>query len=140
MRLLNKLVAIARYLGELGCVIGREGNISVRRNDEIYIKASGAYLGMAEEGDFVKVNLDGSYSERKEPSVELPMHLAIYRAREDVKAIIHSHPTYLTTLSILDLPIVPLTTESEIYLKGRLGVVGRLPAGSDGLAKAVERG
>lgn len=137
--MLSKLVTVARYLGELGYVIGREGNISIRKNGEVYIKASGAYLGMAKEGDFVKVGLDGSYSGRREPSIELPMHLAIYRAREDVKAIIHSHPTYLTTLSILDIPIRPLTAESEIYLKGRLGVVGRLPAGSDELAREVER-
>ena len=37
--------------------------------------------------------------EGKRPSSELPMHLAIYRDRPDIRAIVHAHPPYATALT-----------------------------------------
>ena len=42
------------------------------------------------------------------PTVELPMHLAIYKARPEVNAIVHSHPLYSSAFAVTgeDIPFL----------------------------------
>ncbi len=136
--MMKEVIFIARYLDRLGYIAGREGNISLRRGELVYIKASGVYLAEATEKDFVKVGLDGKVYGKKRPSIELPMHLTIYKSRNDVSAIIHSHPPYVTALSLLEEDFEPKTEEAKLYLKKGVGFVGSLEPGSMDLAKAVE--
>ena len=135
---MRKLIWVCHYLDKLGYVAGSEGNISIRRENEIYIKASGVYLAEAKEGDFVKVDLSGKWEGKKRPSIELPMHLAIYKVRKEVNAIIHSHPPYTTALSVLDIPIELITEEARMYLSDGVRVIGYREPGSQALAKDVE--
>ena len=54
------------------------------------------------------VDLDGKLIEGLKPSSELEMHMILYRNREDVNAVIHTHPVYTTVLACLrqDLPAI----------------------------------
>lgn len=50
--------------------------------------------------DFVIVGPNGEISEKTpRPPAELPLHVAIYRARPDVQAVVHGHPQWSTLLS-----------------------------------------
>jgi L-fuculose-phosphate aldolase len=50
--------------------------------------------------DVVIVTADGSPSEgRRRPSSELPLHLAVFAARPDVGAIVHTHSPFATAFS-----------------------------------------
>lgn len=137
--MMKDLIAIAKQLDRLGYVAGREGNISVRRGKWIYIKASGIYLAEATEKDFTRVSIDGKVHGDKAPSIELPVHLAVYRTRNDVMALIHSHPPYTVALSLLDDEFELNTEEAKLYLKGGVGFVGSYEPGSMELADAVKR-
>jgi L-fuculose-phosphate aldolase len=58
--------------------------------------------------DIVEMLLDGSFVGRGRPSSEWRFHLDILRARPDVNAVVHAHPTYCTTLAIMERSIPPI--------------------------------
>ena len=78
------------------------GNISVRDEDgHIWISPARVDKGNLTRQDIAKVTLSGEQLEGPyPPSSECPFHLAIYRARPDIKAIIHAHPSALVSFSI----------------------------------------
>ncbi len=78
------------------------GNISVRDEDgNIWISPARVDKGNLKRGDIAKVALSGLQLEGPyPPSSECPFHLSIYRARPDIKAIIHAHPSALVSFSI----------------------------------------
>ncbi len=52
--------------------------------------------------DIVRTAENGAARELgQHPSSELPLHLAAYRARPDVRAVIHTHPTFCVVCSKL---------------------------------------
>ena len=134
---MKDVIEVAKRLGRLGYVAGREGNISIRKGRFIYIKVSGVYLDEVTEKDFVKVDIEGKVVGKRRPSIELPMHLSAYRARDDIVAVIHSHPPYTVALSLLDEEFEPVTEEAKLYLKEGVGYVGSYIPGSEELAEAV---
>lgn len=77
------------------------------------------------------------------PSIETPMHLAIYQAYPEVQAIIHTHSIYSTALAVLRKPIPAILEELVIYTGGEVPVARYAPAGSKELAgnavKALKR-
>ena len=83
----------------------------------------------------VEVMADGSASGR--PSSELAVHLAIYRSRPEVGAIIHAHPVHACVLSVLRLPLPPLLDEVTPVLGGEVCVAAYARSGSDALAEVT---
>lgn len=82
--------------------VGTWGNISCRvpGEDCIAITPSGMNYNLLEPEDIVILDLDGYIiTGTRKPSIEVPLHLAIYKAREDVQAIIHTHSPYATTMA-----------------------------------------
>lgn len=71
------------------------GNVSVRIDaDRFLITPSGVDYGRILPEDVVEVRIgDGSYPEGLHPSSERKMHRLIYRARPDIRAVIHTHST-----------------------------------------------
>ena len=63
------------------------------------------------------------------PTVELPMHLAIYKARPEINAIVHSHPIYSSAFAVTGEDIPFLLAEQGLFTGGRVccaeyGLVG----------------
>ncbi|GAP39945.1 class II aldolase/adducin family protein [Flexilinea flocculi] len=52
------------------------------------------------------------------PTVELPMHLAIYKARPEIHAIVHSHPLYSSAFAATGEDIPVLLAEQALFLGG----------------------
>ncbi len=84
-------------------VVGTWGNISARIPEEnvFAITPSGVDYETIEPIDVVIIDMDGNVvSGEKKPSIEWKLHLAIYKAREDIRAIVHTHSTYATAFAI----------------------------------------
>jgi len=84
-------------------VVGTWGNISVRIPDEnlMAITPSGVDYESIETSDVVIMDFDGNIVEGdKKPSIEWQLHLAVYKARDDIQAIVHTHSTYVTAFAI----------------------------------------
>jgi L-fuculose-phosphate aldolase len=102
------IIAQCRTMSAQGLDQGTSGNISARLDGAILITPSAIpYRDMRPEM-LALMPLGGEYgawSGRYKPSTEWRFHLDIMRARPDVGAIVHSHPTYATALSMLHKPI-----------------------------------
>jgi L-fuculose-phosphate aldolase len=113
-------------LYRLGFMPGTSGNLSVRLNDQrLLVTPTGVSKFLLRSADMVIVDLQGRQLDgyRKVTS-EVSMHLAVYRHRHDVTAVIHSHPPVATAFAcvgrgldemlcqeaVMTLGVVPLAT------------------------------
>jgi L-fuculose-phosphate aldolase len=105
----SAILECGRVCYERRLMTSNDGNISVRTSGGICITPSGFSKGRMSEDDLIVVDLDGrviSSSPDRSPSTETPMHLEVYKQREDVNAVIHAHPVFATALTVagLDFP------------------------------------
>ncbi|MDR3601434.1 MAG: class II aldolase/adducin family protein [Desulfosporosinus sp.] len=83
--------------------VGTWGNISCRvpEKDYIAITPTGMSYDMLVPEDIVVLDLKGNIiSGPRQPSIEVPLHLAIYNSRQDVQAIVHTHSAYATAMAV----------------------------------------
>jgi L-fuculose-phosphate aldolase len=92
-----------------GLTKGTGGNISERGNDDfVAISPTRIPYDEIDADDVPVVNLEGEQvAGEKPPSSETPMHTKIYRARDDVGGIAHTHSLYASTFATLGEPIPP---------------------------------
>jgi L-fuculose-phosphate aldolase len=120
---------------ELGLVAGTSGNVSARDGERIEITPSGLSYEEMTEADLVTLAPDGSViAGDREPSSERRVHLAIYAARPDARAIVHTHSVHATAWSFLGEPLDTGTEELEHATGGALRTAPYAPTGSDAIA------
>jgi len=99
-----------RELERAGLVQGTAGNLSVRdrASGTVAITPSAVPYGRLQPADMVLIGPDGLEESRHLPSSELAMHLAVYEARDDVGAVVHTHSPWATTWAVLgrEIPAV----------------------------------
>jgi L-fuculose-phosphate aldolase len=136
----DKIVKASKELHGHGLVLGTSGNISAKipGTDTFLIKPSGVYMGLLKPEELVLVTLEGNKI-RGESSVsmETPMHAAIYRARKDVQAVVHTHAPTATAFGIARTEILPLQIELFILLPRGVPIIPFKLPGSKALAEAV---
>src|ERR1700678_701228 len=77
------------------------GNLSVRdENGAIWITPARVDKGALRPTDIIRIAADETAHGMHKPSSELPFHQAIYRARPDIRAVVHAHPVALVAFSI----------------------------------------
>jgi L-fuculose-phosphate aldolase len=85
---------------------GRSGNVSARFEDSLLITPTGLAYELITPADIVRVRIDGRILPgQPAPSSELLFHLAVYRSRPDVGAIVHCHSMHATVLACARRPI-----------------------------------
>jgi L-fuculose-phosphate aldolase len=87
------------------------GNISMRvpETERILIKPSGFSFGNLKPKDFIVVDLFGKVLEgENKPSSETPMHTTIYRKRDDVGSVVHTHSFYADIMGIAGVELLPI--------------------------------
>ncbi len=98
----KELVQAGRLLYQKNLVVAAEGNISLKlEKDRILVTPSGLNKGFLSEKELVVVDSSGKkISGYLNPSSELKMHLAVYKKRPEIKAVVHAHPPYATALTV----------------------------------------
>lgn len=137
----EQMVRVGRAVASAGLVVGSGGNLSAREPgaDELWVTAAGTWLDDLDRASFVAVRLgDGSAprSAGVRPSTESALHLATYRARPDVNAIVHLHPQVAIMLDALNERVRLVTTDHAAYVR-RVARVPFYPPGSSELADAA---
>lgn len=110
-----QIISVVEELYDAGLITPKGGNVSARIPDteELWITPTQLYKGGLTGETLIRLDLHGKKLEgRDRPSVETPMHLLIYRTRQDVGAIIHSHAPMATVVGLFDEPVPPLTIEA----------------------------
>ena len=133
-----ELIGCAREMEARGLVAGRVGNVSVRSGNSVLITPSRQPYARMRPGDLVAIDLCGMRLSGTRPaSRELPLHLAIYRRRPDVQAVIHTHSPHATAWSFLGEPLAPKTEEIAYYGIGDVLTNPPAPSGSSELAETA---
>jgi L-fuculose-phosphate aldolase len=96
----HQLIQGIGVLERLG-IIDFNGHFSVRLPDgRILINSGDSVRSALTPADFVSVGPDGELDpSQPRPPAELPLHLAVYKARPDVKSVVHGHPKWSTLLT-----------------------------------------
>ncbi|MEM2739849.1 MAG: class II aldolase/adducin family protein [Candidatus Bathyarchaeia archaeon] len=134
-----EIIRVMKTLYDRGLVSALGGNVSARipGPSTIWITPSGVFKGNLKPDDLVKISLDGDVIEGfMRPSVEWPVHTAIYRVRPDVNAVIHAHNPITTGLALAGIELKPITVEAVVTLRS-VPVVPFAYPGTDELAKLV---
>lgn len=134
----QQLCELGHYLGARGLAWGTSGNISLRLDEERFlISASGAWLGKLTPEQTTLCFLQSKQVIGTKPSVETPMHRAIYRNRPEAQVVVHVSPPYTTLIACSSLHIpTDLNIENILYL-GRVARVPYMHPGTQPLAEAV---
>lgn len=100
---------------------GTSGNLSVYDRDQglmVITPTSVAYEAVRPE-DMVVMRLDGTVLEGMyRPSSEWRMHAAVYEAREETAAVIHTHSPYATAFAVNNREIPVILIEMVAFLGG----------------------
>lgn len=132
------IVKYSKILKQQGLFPGSSGNISIRDGDKIFITPSGISKDELKSDEISCIDLDGKTLNSIPPSSEYQMHIEIYKARDDVKAIIHSHPPFVLISMACGLRLKYYTVEFEVKQTKPQYVEYKKP-GSKELALAVAK-
>jgi L-fuculose-phosphate aldolase len=133
-----EIVAAGREMLRLGLVAGTSGNVSARDGDEVLITPTRLPYDEMQEDDVVALSLDGTVLRgAREPSSELRVHLAVYAARPEAGALVHSHSVHATAWSFLGEPLDTGTEELEHAAGGPVLTAPFAPTGSNEIAAAA---
>ena len=135
----EKLIKVARRCFQYRLMAGTWGNLSVRFDREkVLITPSGFEKTALKPENLLLMDLEGNILKGDlKPTIETSMHLGIYKARDDVNAVIHTHSPYAMMLSIINEPIPVLTVEFASAVGHEVPVTGFVLPGTKDLADEV---
>ena len=133
----------AKSMLRKGLVEGTAGNISARREDgNIVITPTSVDYEAMQLDDLCVMDPAGEVLEAKKgraPSSEKKLHLACYKAFDDVGSVIHSHPIYATMFAIAHQSIPACIDEFAIFVGGDVRVTKYGASGTNDVGEnAVE--
>ncbi len=137
-RLRNELARYGRRLAARGMVAGTGGNISAREDGRVWVKPARGALGELAGRQYAGIELDSGRRVRGPcpPSSEAGMHLAVYRARPDARAVFHTHSPWASGIASCGAGLGPLLIETVGYL-GRVTTLPYLLTSSRTLSDTV---
>ncbi|MBY0289819.1 MAG: L-fuculose-phosphate aldolase [Mycobacteriaceae bacterium] len=142
----DAVLGAAKDMLRRGLVEGTAGNISARREDgNIVITPSSVDYADMVLDDLVLVDPEGAVLTAKDgrsPSTEMALHLACYRAFDDIGSVIHSHPVWATMFAVARQSIPACVDEFAVYCGGEIRCAEYAASGSpdvgDNAVKALQ--
>jgi L-ribulose-5-phosphate 4-epimerase len=139
-KLKEELVELHLELPRNHLVVWTSGNVSTRDPETglVVIKASGIRYEEMRPQHMVVVDLDGKMVEGDyKPSSDLYSHLYIYKHREDVGGVVHTHSAYATAFAAVNKPIPVVLTAIADEFGGPIPCGGFALIGDDAIGKVV---
>lgn len=105
-----------------GYCAGNEGNHTIRIDEQrVLCTPTGISKGFMTPDDLCVVDMDGNPVEPnpsgRQRTSEVMIHLALYKKRPDVGAIVHSHPPHAVAFCIANVPLPQgVHPEAEVFL------------------------
>ena len=111
----QQLVDCIRML-EQSDIIDYNGHASIRLGDNrILINIGSCQRSKLTTADICTIDLEGNVIEGNgKPPLEFHLHAGIYRARVDVKAVVHAHPKWSTFLTMVGESYRPVYAQGSL--------------------------
>ena len=136
------IVETAHELVRKGFLMATGGNLSLRVKEKKAFAITPSnydYMKMTPE-DVCVLDFDLNMLEgHLKPSVESAMHGAVYQARADVNAIVHTHQVYTSALTLIKSPIPALFDEQARFLGRSVEIIPYAPSGTGMLKNTVAK-
>ena len=135
------LVDVGRWMWDRNLIAGTDGNISVRLGEgHILSTPSGIPKGRMRESDLVVTDLQGAVVEGGGvPSSEIKVHLAAYRLRPDISAVVHAHPRTAVALTLAGVSLAPAIIPETVLTLGIIAAADYETPGTEDLACKMEK-
>src|SRR5438874_2453935 len=118
-RIKEQICDIGRRIWERHFCAGNEGNHSYRLSENrVLCTPTGISKSQLKPEDICTVDMEGNQiSGKRKRTSEINLHLAIYKTRPEINAVIHSHPPHATAFAVagVDLPTC-IHPEAEVFL------------------------
>ena len=130
----REMLRVGALCYERRLLVALDGNLSARLSDELVLcTRAGCHKGFLTEEDLVVVDLDGTLVRGQgRPTSEMAMHLAAYRERPDVQAVVHAHPPMCVAFTVAGVSMARCVLP-EVVLT--LGAVPTLPYETTGTSE-----
>ncbi|MDI6854590.1 MAG: class II aldolase/adducin family protein [Deltaproteobacteria bacterium] len=120
----ENLVRVCRMLHHKNLIAAMDGNVSVKCGDGLLTTPSGVNKGFLEEDHLILVDWNGRVVEGGgQPTSEMAMHLAVYRLRPEVEAVVHAHPPVATAFSIAGISLEDFVLPEVVMTMGVIPTV-----------------
>lgn len=140
-RLRVELVKAHADLLRYRLVVWTAGNVSARvpGADLMLIKPSGVDYDDLTPDSMVLCDLDGTPADGSPlaPSSDTAAHAYVYRHRNDVGAVVHTHSTYAVAWAARGEPVPCVLTAMADEFGGDIPVAPFAPIGSDAIGRAI---
>ncbi len=135
------IVEVGRRLHARSYVASNDGNISIRvDNDRLLTTPKGVSKGFMTPDMMVVTDLEGTkVAGDRDPSSELPMHLAVYHNRPDVKSVVHAHPPTATGFAVAGIPLDRAVLAEVVTTLGSIPIAEYGTPSTPELAEAVRK-
>jgi L-fuculose-phosphate aldolase len=133
------ITTVCRRMYEKGFLAATDGNVSVRIGDRLIVTPSGVSKGHLAPEALIVTDMSGHVIEGDGlPSSEMAMHLAAYRARPDVTAVVHGHPPRAIAFTAAGVPLPGrLLPEVVVALGGEIPTVPYTTPTTDEVPRAL---
>lgn len=136
----SQLVRIGKAMHRVGYTPATAGNLSVRLDSQrILATPTGCSKSLLQASDMVIVDLDGhKLSGQRNVTSEIGMHLAVYRMRPDVQAIVHAHPPIATAFAACRKPLDQPICSEIMMTTGLVPLADYATTGTDEVSASLQ--
>lgn len=135
------MVEIGRRLHARAYVASNDGNLSARlAGDRLLATPKGVSKGFMTPDMMVVTDLDGrKVAGGRDPSSELLMHLAVYRDRPEIAAVVHAHPPTATGFAVAGIALDRAVLAEVVTTLGSIPIADYGTPSTQELADAVQK-
>jgi len=118
---------------------GTSGNLSVRLDrHRLLVTPTGVSKALLKAADMVIVDMNGMLlAGRRRVTSEISMHLAVYHLRDEVGAVVHSHPPIATAFACSGRALNEMLCQEAVMSLGAVPLARYATTGTDEVAASL---
>jgi L-fuculose-phosphate aldolase len=134
-----QLIQFSHLCYERHLLVGLDGNLSARLSEELVLATkAGCHKGLVTDADLVVVDMEGRHIRGEgRPTSELAMHLACYRERPDIQAVVHAHPPHCIAFTVAGVSMARCVLPEVVLTLGAVPTLPYETTGTKDLATLV---
>ena len=135
----DEILRIGALCYERHLLVALDGNLSVRLSDDLILcTQAGCHKGMLQDDHLVVIDLEGKKVRGKgEPTSEMAMHLACYRERPDIEAVVHAHPPTCIAFTVAGISMARCVLPEVVLTLGAVPTLSYETTGTEVLGAKV---